>query len=258
MELAKAYLGMVEEFCDELEEHLRLLTRMFEIGRHPFLFQALWHCHILHTDCDGRKRYVCPALAKISTTLNYLKLFQDCQAFFGLFLEFFAKNFSGKTRKYIHKVRLWSLIKLVHMQRSFHGPLAAKLTVPVTQGWGNYFCAGVSSEIFSKMDHLLFQKLWVWAKRRHPKKGRKWIANKYWHINQGRWKFGTNEDVTLARMSDIPSKRHIAVKGNKSPYDGDAIYWSIRMGRHPEMPHSLARLLKKQNGYCPKCGRLGL
>lgn len=145
--------------------------------------------------------------------------------------------------------------EIIRRHRNAPQEALIKALNPVTRGWGNYFCAGVSSEIFSKMDHLLFQKLWVWAKRRHPKKGRKWIANKYWHINQGRWKFGTNEDVTLARMSDIPSKRHIAVKGNKSPYDGDAIYWSTRMGRHPEMPRSLARLLKMQNGYCPKCGR---
>jgi RNA-directed DNA polymerase len=158
---------------------------------------------------------------------------------------------STKSQKQLQE----KLREIIRKYRNAPQEALIKTLNPVIRGWGNYFCAGVSSKIFSKMDHLLFQKLWVWAKRRHPKKGRKWIANKYWRINQGCWKFGTNEGVTLARMSDIPSKRHIPIKGNRSPYDGDAIYWSTRMGRHPEMPDSLARLLKRQNGYCPKCGR---
>jgi len=126
---------------------------------------------------------------------------------------------------------------------------------PVIRGWGNYFCAGVSSEIFSMMDHLIYQKLWAWAKRRHPKKGRKWIADKYWQTSQGHWKFRTSEGKELVRMSSISSKRHVPVTGNRSPYDGDALYWSTRMGRHPEMPDSLARLLKRQKGCCPECGQ---
>ena len=41
---------------------------------------------------------------------------------------------------------------------------------------------------------------------------------------------------------------------HQSPYDGDAVYWSTRLGRHPEMPRSYARLLKQQKGYCSICG----
>jgi len=32
-----------------------------------------------------------------------------------------------------------------------------------------------AKQVFSKMDNLLHQKLWRWAKRRHPNKSQKWI-----------------------------------------------------------------------------------
>ncbi|MBD2347197.1 hypothetical protein H6G18_24150 [Anabaena subtropica FACHB-260] len=28
--------------------------------------------------------------------------------------------------------------------------------------------------------------------------------------------------------------RHIQVQGSRSPFDGDWVYWSSRMGKHPE------------------------
>ncbi len=44
------------------------------------------------------------------------------------------------------------------------------------------------------------------------------------------------------------------VQGDKSPYDGNLIYWSSRLGEHPEMPKRKALLLKKQKGKCAWCG----
>ncbi len=52
----------------------------------------------------------------------------------------------------------------------------------------------------------------------------------------------------LLRHSDLKIKNHIQVRGNKSPYDGDYIYWSQRMGKHPMVRNSVAKLLKSQKG----------
>ena len=103
------------------------------------------------------------------------------------------------------------------------------------------------------MDHLIFWKLWAWARRRHPNKGKDWIARKYWHLDP-RWEFRTGNGLRLHKLSAIPIRRHVKVLGDRSPFDGDAIYWSTRMGRHPELPGGLPRLLKKQTGSCPRCG----
>lgn len=126
---------------------------------------------------------------------------------------------------------------------------------PIIRGWGNYFLIGVTGKIYRKMDTNIFQKLWAWAKRRHPNKGRKWVACKYWRPEEGGWHFGIKQGVTLVKLSEIPSRWHALVETRRSPYDGDAVYWSTRMGRHPEMPRSYAELLKQQHGRCPLCGR---
>jgi RNA-directed DNA polymerase len=46
----------------------------------------------------------------------------------------------------------------------------------------------------------------------------------------------------------------VKVKGDKSPFDGDTVYWSSRLGTHPEMSSRKAKLLKQQKGKCPWCG----
>ncbi|MEG4206280.1 HNH endonuclease signature motif containing protein [Microcoleus sp. Pol7_A1] len=43
------------------------------------------------------------------------------------------------------------------------------------------------------------------------------------------------------------------VKGDKSLYDGDLVYWSSRMGKNPDLPSSVSKLLKWQKGKCPHC-----
>jgi RNA-directed DNA polymerase len=48
-------------------------------------------------------------------------------------------------------------------------------------------------------------------------------------------------------------KIHIKVAGCRSPYDGDWVYWSTRMGREPTTPARVARLLKAQGGRCREC-----
>jgi RNA-directed DNA polymerase len=48
-------------------------------------------------------------------------------------------------------------------------------------------------------------------------------------------------------------KRHIKVRGNKSPYDGDWAYWTKRTGQYPGLSKLVATLLKKQQGKCASC-----
>jgi RNA-directed DNA polymerase len=138
-------------------------------------------------------------------------------------------------------------------QATRQATLIAKLS-PILRGWGNYFSSVVSKEVFRKMDHLIFWKLWPWAVRRHPNKPRKWVADQYWTRDGHGWTFGTRGIAALPRLAHIPIRRYVKVKGNRSPFDGDAIYWSTRTGKHPELPWGYPRLLKAQKGMCPTCG----
>jgi RNA-directed DNA polymerase len=131
--------------------------------------------------------------------------------------------------------------------------LISKLN-PIIRGWANYYSSGVSKKTYSTLDHLIWQRLKRWCERRHPKKSVTWVLKKYFKsVGDRNWVFGDKES-TLLTYSETPIIRHIKVKGEKSPYDGELGYWAGRLGRHPELSARVSKLLKKQKSKCNHCG----
>jgi RNA-directed DNA polymerase len=131
---------------------------------------------------------------------------------------------------------------------------------PVIRGWTNYFSTVNSKKTYNDLDNLLWQKLRAWANRRHPTKSSGWKAQKYWKTIRGdKWRFATAMDsedpILLFRHSDTRIKQfeYVKVRDTKSPLDGDLVYWSSRLGRHPECSQTVATLMKRQKGKCPHC-----
>ena len=128
---------------------------------------------------------------------------------------------------------------------------------PKIRGWANYYRIGVSQVAYARLDHLVWVKLRYWAHRRHSTKTIGWVIERYWHRIGNRRAFATpptdRDPVHLLTHSEVAIKRHVKVQGNRSPYDGDWVYWSIRQGRHPSASPRLARLLKTQQGRCRYC-----
>ncbi len=98
----------------------------------------------------------------------------------------------------------------------------------VVRGWANYHRHVASKRTFSRVDHAIFRALWQWAKRRHPKKSRRWIKDRYFEtIDRRHWVFhgtvaGREEviqPVWLLAASSVPIQRHTKVKGEANPYD---------------------------------------
>jgi RNA-directed DNA polymerase len=130
---------------------------------------------------------------------------------------------------------------------------------PIIRGWANYYATVVSKVAYSDIDHLMCHKFLAWAKRRHPQKSAHWIKNKYWQrIGRNNWVFATRGEGTnplrVLHHADTPIVRHVKVKSESSPYDGNLVYWSTRMGKNPEMPSKVSKLLKMQEGKCTHCG----
>lgn len=129
---------------------------------------------------------------------------------------------------------------------------------PVITGWSNYFSTVVSSDAYSLLNNWMYQQLRNWAVHRHTHKSQYWISNKYWLIDKGDgWRFAANDKDSIkniSRHSETSIKRHIKVQGDKSPFNGDWVYWSSRMGKHPEANKRISLLLKKQEGKCSHCG----
>ncbi|WP_413161139.1 group II intron reverse transcriptase/maturase [Capilliphycus salinus ALCB114379] len=157
------------------------------------------------------------------------------------------------------KVHYEQIAKVIDSHKSVKQEVLIQHLNPIIRGWSNYYASVVSKVAYSYIDNLMYFKLMFWANYRHPNKGKKWVANKYWHrIGNANWVFCSMKNgeilAQLLNHSATPIVRHVKVKGNASPYDGNLIYWSSRMGKNPEMPTRVAKLLKAQKGKCPHCG----
>jgi len=157
------------------------------------------------------------------------------------------------------KIHYDSISEIIEQHKTApQAALIARLN-PIIRGWANYYRTVVSKEAYSKLDAKVYQKLRSWAQRRHPNKPGTWVANKYWQtIGGDNWVFATRQEgknpLRLLKHSATEIVRHVKVKGDASPYDGNLVYWSTRMGKNPEVPKDVATLLKRQKGKCAHCG----
>jgi RNA-directed DNA polymerase len=182
-----------------------------------------------------------------------------------------GKYQSGSTRKGLlgfktiitptkesQKTHYHNVAEVINKSRGLDQAILIKNLNPIIRGWCNYYSTVVSQKVFEKIWHLIVFKLLKWGIHRHRNKGRKWIVRKYFHfINGDSWTFATRGDknpLVLYKHPDTEIKRYVKVRGNKSPYDGDWLYWCERMGKHPEIPIRVATLLKNQKGKCTFCG----
>jgi RNA-directed DNA polymerase len=124
---------------------------------------------------------------------------------------------------------------------------------PIIRGWALYHRTAVAKRVFTECDRRIFEMLKWWARRRHPGKSWSWCYHRYWRKHNGRISF-TDGDSVLGFHEDTTIQRHVKVRGNKSPYDGDWPYWILRRGRNPTKPIRVTRLTLRQKGRCTMCG----
>ena len=131
-----------------------------------------------------------------------------------------------------------------------------RLLNPVIVGWARYYACVGSARIFQSLDNRLYGMLRAWVTYRHPNKGKRWIAHRYWRLTTGHgWIFQPpHGELRLYRHGQTAIRRHVKVCGVRSPYDGDWVYWSTRLGQYPDVSPRVARLLKRQQGKCLTCG----
>ena len=128
---------------------------------------------------------------------------------------------------------------------------------PIVRGWCNYFRGGTSRRAFNACDNTMNHQLRRWVDRKHHagKRGyRKSAYSKYFRQHRGfKWLFATPDGKFLMLHTDHRIVRHRMVKPDKSPYDGDTVYWAARLGRSMEISPRIAKLLKEQKGKCKAC-----
>jgi len=130
-----------------------------------------------------------PEKTKSAHTLNYLKQEKPGFDFLGFTIRQFPlgrksapeddspqrfktliKPSQMGIKRHVDKIRT-----IIRKHRSSNqGRLIYELN-PVIRGWCNYYSTVVSKKVFGKIENVVFQMLWSWAKRRHPEKSRHWI-----------------------------------------------------------------------------------
>lgn len=144
------------------------------------------------------------------------------------FLGMTLRRWDGKLIIQPSKKSIASLLMKVRTLIRRHQSVAActliRLLNPVLRGWANYYRHVCSKRIFAKIDHALWEALKRWAYRRHPKKPRRWIIQKYFcTLGARHWVFhGTGRDgkrVYLLSMGKTPIERHVKIRRDANPYD---------------------------------------
>jgi RNA-directed DNA polymerase len=132
---------------------------------------------------------------------------------------------------------------------------------PIVRGWAAYYRGGVSKRVFTELDAHLWKLTWRWARRRHPKKPKRWIVDQYYgQFNRGRqdrWVFGDRDGgLFLQKFAWTRIVRHELIKGTASIDDPTLTsYWAGRRRRNPPpLDRDTLRLLQQQQGRCPRCG----
>jgi RNA-directed DNA polymerase len=214
-----------------------------------------------------------PSKTRLTHTLNTLEDENPGFNFLGFHIQQFSvgKHTSGKDSngnklgfktiitpsKESQKRHYRKVVEVIKkMQGVSQAVLIQKLN-PIIRGWCNYYSHVVSNDIFSRLWHLTVYRLLKWGIRRHPCKNKGWVRHKYFRtIGGNNWTFSTSgvDPISLVQHSNIEIKRHVKVKGNASPYNGDWKYWSERWGKNPDVSKSVKVSLKKQKGKCAYCG----
>ncbi len=138
---------------------------------------------------------------------------------------------------------------------------------PQLRGFANYYRSAVSSKTFSYISSRVWWYLWKWAKRRHPKKGKKWIKKKYFRsVGKRKWVFfyestdrgGRRITHDLYDIDKVLIIRHIKVAGTNSPDDPELKeYWlkrKTKTGRQRWADKSKYFNVAEAQGWkCPIC-----
>lgn len=95
-------------------------------------------------------------------------------------------------------------------------------------GWTNYYRGSVASKVFARIDSEIFLALKRWGRKRHPRKGKSWIARKYFtRVGNDNWCFycivkdkeGKSKPLYLKRATDTPIRRHKKIMSEANPFD---------------------------------------
>jgi RNA-directed DNA polymerase len=148
------------------------------------------------------------------------------------------------------------------------GELIRRLNQQI-KGWTMYHRYAASKSTFGRVDHRIFQMVWRWCRRRHPKKSGKWIRRRYFPRDEHRhWVFtgalrdqkGRDWPIQLMAAAKAKIIRYVKIRSEVNPYDPKwELYLEARLGWQLAQTRTgrsrIEFLWKEQRGRCPICGQ---
>jgi RNA-directed DNA polymerase len=143
-----------------------------------------------------------------------------------------------------------------------------QLLNPMLRGWAQYHSPVVAKQEYSRVESMIFRRLWRWSKRRHPNKSADWVKEKYFHsIGNRNWVFASSvvrKDGSMGlselyQLSGTEIRRHKKVKGEFNPFDPTWEQYGeqLRQGRmmlSMRYRKQWVALYMSQGGICAHCG----
>jgi len=171
-----------------------------------------------------------------------------------------TKVLTKPSRNALTKIRQRNAQELRTLRGADPAEVIRTLT-PIIKGQANYYRPGASKKSYQSLDEHLWQHLYKWARRRHPRKPRRWVTARYFGAfhptRRDRWVFGDRDSgAYLHRYAWTKIVRHVPVTGRHSPDDPAlAQYWADRRRKRkpPQLGESWERALRAQQGLCPLC-----
>jgi len=137
------------------------------------------------------------------------------------------------------------------------------------KGWTMYHRYAASQRTFTSVDRRIFQMVWRWCRRRHPRKGRRWIRTTYFRSDGHRhWVFtgalrdhkGQGWPIQLMAAARVKIIRYVKIRSDVNPYDPEwELYLEARLGWQLAQTRAGRRrieyLWEEQGGRCVVCGQ---
>ncbi len=163
-----------------------------------------------------------------------------------------TKTLTKPSRDALKKIRRRNAEQLRALRGASPAEVIATMN-PIIRGQANYYRPGASKKAYQSLDNHLWQHLHKWARRRHPKKNRKWVVARYFGqfhpTRRNRWVYGDRDSgAYLHQYAWTKIVRHVPVAGRNSPDDPDlARYWADR--RRKRDPPTAGRVRGTRPAY---------
>jgi RNA-directed DNA polymerase len=153
------------------------------------------------------------------------------------FLGFSIRQYRGRCLVKPQKEKVLGFLRKLRLWLNKHKQAKAENVIrqlnPILRGWSNNYRHVCSKKTFSCVSKEIWKMLWKWCLRRHPNKGKRWVALKYFgQYKTAGWRFQAKLNDGTLYLHDVAKvkiERHVKVRAAASP-DDPALreYWKKR------------------------------